>query len=81
MDLSLGYYNVYDRKTTREESVYANSSASSLFDYNTDSRENDYLGSLNLEWKTKQGHKFLELQPVSMIMAEVMLKCHDIPYR
>lgn len=58
MDLSLGYYNIYDRKTTREESVYANSSASSLFDYNTDSRENDYLGSLNLEWKTKQGHKF-----------------------
>ena len=57
MDLSLGYYNIYDRKDTREESTYANSSATSLFDYKTKSREDDYFGSLNLEWETKQGHK------------------------
>ena len=57
MDLSLGYYNIYDRKDTKEESTYANSSATSLFDYKTNSREDDYFGSLNLEWETKQGHK------------------------
>lgn len=57
MDLSLGYYNIYDRKDTKEESTYANSLATSLFDYKTNSREDDYFASLNLEWNTKQGHK------------------------
>ena len=57
LDFSMGYYNSFGKVDTKEESSYANSSATSQFDYQTDSRRNDYLGSLNLEWTTPQGHK------------------------
>lgn len=57
MDLSLGYYNLYNKKRRTEESVYADSPAVSEFVYRTDLRENDYFGALNLEWETGYGHK------------------------
>lgn len=57
MDLSLGYYNLYNQTDTKRESTYANSPATSTFNYKTNSRENDYFGSLNLQWEIKDGHK------------------------